>query len=100
MIMTYSEVIRILSIRVGTSQFETKRLLNSTTEMIKKLLDEDFGISIPGFGSFKTQTRPKRKSYNPHRKKIMIIPPRRIVTYHPCLTIKNELKEKKVKNEE
>ena len=97
--MRYSEVIRILSIRVGASQSETKELLNSCTRMIKKLLDEDLGVSIPGFGTFKTQTRPKRKSYNPYRKKFMIVPPKRIVTYHPCSTIKNELKEKKVKNE-
>ena len=94
--MTYSEVIKILSIRIGTSQPETRRLLNSTTEMIKKLLDEDLGITIPGFGTFGVQTRQKRKSYNPYRKKFMIIPPRRIVTYHPCSAIKNELKEKKV----
>ncbi len=92
--MTYLEVIKKLSIRLGSSQSETKRLLNSSTQMIKKLLDEDFGITIPGFGSFRTQIRQKRKAYNPQIKKFMIIPPKRIVTYHPYSSIKNELKEK------
>jgi nucleoid DNA-binding protein len=98
--MTHLEVIKKLSIRLGVSQSETKKLLNSSTQMIKKLLDEDFGITVPGFGSFKTQIRQKRKSYNPQTKKFMILPPKRIVTYHPYSSIKDALKEKKVKNEE
>jgi len=93
--MTYSELIKKLSLGSGRSQPEIKRLLSDSTEIIKQFLDEDQGITIPGLGTFRVHTRQKRKSFNPQRRKFMIIPPKRIVTFHPCSTLKDELKEKR-----
>jgi nucleoid DNA-binding protein len=97
MTMTYSELVKNLSLRLGRSQAETKDMLNGSTEIIKQLLDEDKGITIPGLGTFNIHIRQKRKSYNPQRRKLVIIPPKRTVTFHPCSTIKDELKEMRIK---
>ena len=95
--MTYSELIKKLSLRFGRSQPEINGLLSDSTEIIKQLLNEDQGITIPGLGTFRVHIRQKRKSFNPQRRKFMIIPPKRIVTFHPCSTLKDELKEKRIK---
>ncbi len=97
--MTYSELIKKLSLRFERSQPEIKDLLSDSTEIIKKLLGEDQGITIPGLGTFGVHIRQKRKSFNPQRRKFIILPPKRIVTFHPCSTLKDELKQKRIKNE-
>jgi len=97
--MTNSEIVKILSSRLGKSQLESKRLLNSSVEIMKQVLDHDVGLTLPGLGTFKTSVKKKRKSFNPYHNKFMLLPARRVVTFHPGSTIKNELKNKRLTNE-
>lgn len=97
--MTNSELIKTLSSRLGQSQIEIKRLLKSSIKIIKELIDEDVGVSIPGLGTFKTYIKKKRKSYNPYHKKFMMLPPKRVVKFRSSSSIKNELKYKRLENE-
>ncbi len=97
--MTNSELIKTLSSRLGQSQIEIKRLLNSSIKIMKQVIDEDVGVSIPGLGTFKTFIKSKRKSFNPYRKKFIMLPPKRVVKFCPGSSIKNELKFTRLKNE-
>ena len=97
--MTNSELIKTLSSRLGQSQIEIARLLKSSGKIMKEVIDDDVGVSIPGLGTFKTFVRKKRKSYNPYHKKFMMLPPKRVVKFHPSSSIKNELKFTRLKNE-
>lgn len=97
--MTNSELIKRLSMRLGKSQVEIKRLLNSSTEIIKKILDDDIGITIPGLGTFRVYVRKRRKSFNPYHEKYMMLPPKRVVAFRPGSVIKDELKDVRAENE-
>ncbi len=97
--MTNSELIKKLSLRLGQSQAETKRLLNCSTDIFKKILDNDINITIPGLGTFRVTVRQKRKSFNPYHKKRVMLPRKRIVAFRPGSVIKNELKGERIENE-
>jgi nucleoid DNA-binding protein len=97
--MTNAELIKILSLRLEQSQVETKRLLKSSAEIMKDILDKDVGITIPGLGTFFTHVRNKRKSFNPYHKKLMMLPKKRIIKFHSSSTINDELKFKRLENE-
>ena len=97
--MTNSELIKTLSSRLELSQVEIKRLLKGSEKIMKDVLDKDIGITIPGLGTVFTHVRNKRKSFNPHHKKLMMLPPKRVIDYHCCSTMKDELKLKRLKNE-
>ncbi|OQX95188.1 hypothetical protein B6I21_06710 [candidate division KSB1 bacterium 4572_119] len=97
--MTNSELIKTLSSRLGQSQVEIKRLLKSSVKIMKEIIDEDVGVSIPGLGTFKTFIKSKRRSYNPYHKKFMVLPPKRVIKFRSSSSIKNELKFTRQKNE-
>ena len=90
--MTNSEIIKNLSLSLGKSQVEIKRLLKSSTKIIRDTLDEDIGVTIPGLGTFRSNLKKKRKSFNPYHNKFMLLPPKRIIRFHPGSSIKNEFK--------
>jgi len=97
--MTSSELIKTLSSRLELPQVEIKRLLKGSEKIMKDVLDQDVGITIPGLGTFFTHVRNKRKSFNPHHKKFMMLPQKRIISFHSSSTIKDELKFKRLENE-
>jgi nucleoid DNA-binding protein len=97
--MNNSEVIKRLSERLGLSQREIRQLLKRSTEIFKKTLDEDLSFTIPEFGTFGTHLRQKRKAYNPHHKRFMVLPPKRVVSFHPSSVLKDHVKAQKINNE-
>jgi nucleoid DNA-binding protein len=94
--MNNAEFIRKLSQKTMLTQVEVKNLMSITMRLVKKLLDEDNKVSLPGLGTFKTTIRKKRKAYNPIYKKFLLLPPKRVVVFRPSAKIRDELKDKKV----
>ncbi|MCK4788903.1 MAG: HU family DNA-binding protein [Desulfobacteraceae bacterium] len=97
--MNSSEVIKRLSSRLGLSQRETRRLLKHSTEILQKTLDRDLSFSIPGLGTFGTHLQSERKAYNPYHKTFMMLPPKRVVYFHPSSVLKNHVKARRTDNE-
>ena len=97
--MNNSEVVKLLSERMGISQAEIKRLMKKITAVLKKVLDEGRQFNMPSFGTFSTSVRKERKAYNPHDENMMILPPKRVVTFRPGTALKNTAKQEKVENE-
>ena len=93
--MTNSELIRNLSERLGKPQVELKRIFNDATRIMKEYLDKDTKISIPGMGIFYTIVKKKRKSFNPHHKSFMMLPPKRIVKFRASTPLKDSLKDRR-----
>jgi len=93
--MTNSEIIKNLSLRLGQSQAEMKRLLKSSTNIIRDILDKDIGITMPGLGTFGSHFLQRRKSFDPYHKKFIMLPPKRTIKFHPSSSIKTELKNKR-----
>lgn len=97
--MNNSEVIKRLSSRLVLSQRETRRLLKHSTEILQKTLDRDLSFTIPGFGTFGTHLQPERKAYNPYHKTFMMLPPKRVVYFHPSSVLKAHVKARRTDNE-
>jgi len=97
--MTNSEVIKNLSVRLGQPQAEIKRLLSGSMTIIKKILDKNIRITVPGLGTFRVYIRQKRKSFDPYHKKHIMLPLKRTIAFRPGSSIKNELKFKRIENE-
>jgi nucleoid DNA-binding protein len=96
--VTHAEVIKILALRFGRSQAEIKRLLKTSTEIIRKILDEDISLNLPGLGSFQVYVRQPRKSFNPRYKKLMMLPSKRLLRFRPSASIKRKVKGTRLKN--
>ena len=90
--MDYNTFVKNLSERVGQTQVETKRLLKNSFELITETIDNDKGISVPGLGTFHVKIRDEHKGYSPYHDQFMLLPKKRIVTFHPSSAIKEQLK--------
>ena len=94
--MNNSEIVKDLSLRLDETQKEIKRILGVSSEIIRENLDRDKTIAIPGLGTFHAVLRNERRAYNPFMKKMMLLPKKRAVKYHPSSTIKEQFKNKRV----
>lgn len=90
--MNSSEVVKLLSERLGQTQREIRLLLKRSTEIFKKTLDEDISFTLPKLGTFETHFRQERKAYNPYYKKIIMLAPKRVVSFHPSSVLKDHIK--------
>jgi DNA-binding protein HU-beta len=95
--MNQSELIGILSQRMGLSRRTARYLFQATVRGINTTLGNHSGISIPGLGTFGTHIRHKRKTYSPYHKSMMDLPPKRTVFFHPSVGLKSEIKDVEVK---
>lgn len=86
--MNNLEVIKILAARSGRTQKETREMLRNSILEIRNVLDQGLGISLPRLGTFETRLRGERKSFNPHYKKRVILPPKRVVVFHSSAALK------------
>lgn len=98
--MNGSELIKRLAERLGRPQHEIRWLLKSSTGIFKKTLGVDSSFTIPKLGTFGTHMRHKRKAYNPHYKKFVVLPSKRVVFFHPSSVLKDRIKDIKGGNEE
>lgn len=82
--MTKKELIARIADFKGSSKASAELALGSVVDTIKEELETGFGVvSIVGFGTFKTVTRPARAGRNPATGKPIQIDERRVVTFKP-----------------
>jgi nucleoid DNA-binding protein len=96
--MRYEAIVKKLAVKLNQPQTEIRRLLKICFSIFTKTLDTDKAISVPKLGTFKTEIREERKAYNPYHKKSMLLPRKRVISFHASSVIKRELKDKKVEN--
>ncbi len=88
--MNTSEVIRELAKRLDKPQSEIQRQLTSVVDVFRKFLSENTRFMIPNFGTFDTEERKTRKAFNPHYKKMMVIPAKIVGVFRPAKALKDE----------
>lgn len=91
--MNNSDIVHALAKNWGMSKAETRRLLNIIVDTFKDNLAKDVSFTVPGLGTFDTHTRSERRAYNPHHKKHMMLPPKRVVDFRPGKRLKENLKD-------
>ena len=90
--MNTSEIIKILSQKLSKPQNEVKGLLNSAISIFKEHLSNHDRFTVPGFGTFDTAARSPRKSYNPHFKKMTLLPKKIVAVFRPSKSLKEKTK--------
>lgn len=91
--MNKSEVIKVLSKDLELTQTDTEELYDEFIRIVTRHLSRDEGFTLPGLGSFHSKVRDAYKSYNPHYKKMMLIPKKKVVHFTQSSSIKEELNE-------
>lgn len=89
--MNKSETLKVLSGRLGITQKETERLYSSFVEILSEHLTNDTGFTIPNLGSFHAKVRAPYKSYNPHYKKMLLLPKKKVVHFTQSISVKEKL---------
>ena len=68
--------------------------VESLIEIIKSTLESGEDVMISGFGKFCVKDKAQRKGRNPATGKVMMLDPRRVVTFKCSSTLRNQLNEK------
>lgn len=98
--MNTSEVVKTVAQRLEITQKDSKKLLRETVRTFKKLLNKNIGFTIPELGTFGTHKRDRRKAFIPYYRRYMILPPKRVVDFHPSIHLKEEVKDLEVSENE
>jgi len=89
--MNYGDYVKSVAKRMDLSQTETDRIIRQSFETIVDALDAGEKFTIPGLGTFGTKIREQHRSYSPYYNKFMLLPKKRIVTYYPSSTMKDQM---------
>jgi integration host factor subunit alpha len=85
------EIAKRIHQEAGISEEEAAMLLNWLLELFKSTLQKGESISVTKFGVFRIRRKSARKGRNPKTGKEVMIPPRRVVTFHASFHLKNEV---------
>lgn len=91
--MNKAETIKALSEELEFTQKKTEELYNSLVQQLSDYLADDTSISIPDFGSFHPDVRDAYKSFNPHYRKMMMLPTKKVVRFSQSVALKEEFNE-------
>lgn len=92
--MNHSEVVDLLSERLETTKKDVTGLLRQFSNVFRTLLDNETALTLPDLGTFQTVERGERKGYDPGRKQHMILPKKRVLSYHPSEPLREDMKAK------
>ncbi|HYW35275.1 MAG TPA: HU family DNA-binding protein [Balneolaceae bacterium] len=90
--MNTNEIVSHLAANNNMSKAEARRMLDAFVDTLTTSLGNEQGFSLPEIGTFDVNTREERQSYNPYQKKYMILPPKRVVRFHPNQDLKEAVK--------
>lgn len=97
--MTYTQLVKALAERFNWSQAEIKRVLQSSFEVIRNMLDHGDRVILKDLGTLDTNLNKPRRSFNPQIKKPILLPTKKIVTFNPSSVLKNHVKFIRIENE-
>ena len=91
--MNTSDLVAALAENWDMSHNETRQLLDVIVQTFNDNLAGGNAFTIPELGTFNTNTREERESYNPHYEQYMKLPPKRVVDFSPSKGLKDDLKQ-------
>ena len=90
--MNNKEFTSELAERLGYTIKDTSELMNSLLSSMTQELEEGNMIAVQGSGSFEVKKKAERISINPASKQRMLVPPKLVLSYRPCNTLKDKFK--------
>ena len=90
--MNNKDFILALSNRLECSPKETSYMVASFLSEMVQQLEEGNVVYIQNFGTFEVKKKIERISINPVSKQRMLVPPKLVLFYKPCSTLKDKFK--------
>jgi integration host factor subunit alpha len=72
---------------------ESAQIIETLFELIKQSLQDGDDVLISGFGKFCVREKSQRKGRNPQNGESMALPPRRVVTFHYSVVLKEKVNQ-------
>lgn len=91
--MNKQELVSELSKNLNITQKSCRQALDGFLEEVVEALEEGKNYSQTGFGSFRTELKQERVSYNPALKKKMILPRKKRIKFRPSSKLKERINE-------
>ena len=79
--LTRDDIVEAVSEQVGFSKKQSVELVETLLELIKRILESGEDVLISGFGKFRVREKKERRGRNPATGDIMMMRPRRVVTF-------------------
>jgi len=96
MTLTRANIIEAVSNRTGFTKKQSRHSVNSLIEIIKKTLESGENIKIGHFGKFDIKEKKARPWRSPFTGKIMMLPPRRMVTFKTFKRLKDKINKQHI----
>lgn len=90
--MNNKSFISELSQRLGYTQEDTQKMVNTVIDSMNDGFQRGDIVSIPKFGTFEVKKRLERIVVNPGTKQRMLVPPKLVLSFKPIAALKEKLK--------
>ena len=91
-ILNTKEFIHALAERLQVSHKEAARLLDATSQVWRESLAEEESITLQKLGNFQLKTKKSRIAYIPALGKKALVPPHKVLQFHPSEYLKKKFK--------
>lgn len=85
--MTKKQFIKAIAEKAGITQQAATKAVDALAEVVREALAAGDEIRLPGFGTFRTRTRPAGKGRN-FKGEVIEIPSRRVPLFRPGTDLK------------
>ena len=86
--MTKVDIIDTIREKVGFTNADTAKIVESVFDIIKEALQREDKVKISGFGNFVARKKATRRGRNPKTGSDMEISPRRVLTFKPSSVLR------------
>ena len=80
---TKRDMVKEISERLQLPQVDTKNVVQSVFDSIIDILSSEGRLELRDFGVFAVKERAARKARNPKTGEVVMVPPRKVVTFKP-----------------
>ena len=91
--MVKADVVRRVRLETGVSQGEAEELINELLEIMRCTLESGENLMVTNFGLFELKDKVERPGRDPKSKVEHRIDARRVISFHPAKTWREELNQ-------
>jgi Bacterial nucleoid DNA-binding protein len=91
MALTKMEIVNSIYRQIGIPKTECIQITESIFEIIKEELENGNSVMVSGFGKWTVKSKRKHNGRNPKTGEQIVIDARKVVTFKPSLSLRDEL---------
>jgi integration host factor subunit alpha len=91
MALTKDDIVEAVAEETGFLKHRSAEVVEFLIEIIKKSLESGEDVLVSGFGKFKVREKKARKGRNPATGEGVILEPRRVVTFHCSVKLRQKI---------